>query len=363
MLKRGDHSLDERKKEILGAIVRTHIATGEPVGSLALTKQLSENLSSATVRNICSELERDGFLSHPHTSAGRVPTDKGYRYYVDNLMRSIRVSRWDAARISEILEEESLTTPGELMERTSRLLSQLSGNVGIVVPPLISQEILHHIEFVKLADQRILVITVSSSGRVQDHVIRTDVQFSQDELSVTGRYLIDNFGGWTLLEIREELLRRMTEEKALYDKLLQNAIVLCSRSLQEGDEPDVFIEGASNIMARPDFADMVRMKALFKMFEEKNRIIKILNECIQSADSEAVAVRIGSENRISDMRSCTVIASGCFYQGASPVARIGVVGPTRLEYDRLISIVEYTARLCERLMVARGFALESRAHS
>ncbi|HEY6334071.1 MAG TPA: heat-inducible transcriptional repressor HrcA [Blastocatellia bacterium] len=363
MLKRNDNTFDDRKKEILAAIVRTHIATGEPVGSLYLTRQSREGLSSATIRNICAELESEGYLSHPHTSAGRVPTDKGYRYYVDNLMKTAKVSKTDAAFINEVLEEESFTTPGRLMERTSVLLSQLSGNVGIVVPPLVSQELLHHIEFVRLVDSRILVITVSSTGRVQDKVIRVDSEFSQDELNATARYLIDNFGGWTLMEIREEILRRMTEEKALYDKLLRNAVLLCSRSLQEGDQPDVFVEGASNIINKPDFADTERMKALFKMFEQKSRIIKILNQCIESTSREPVAVRIGSENGISDMRSCTVIASGCFYQGSSSVARIGVVGPTRLEYDRLISIVEYTARMCERLLAARGFALENRAHN
>ncbi|HUK92236.1 MAG TPA: heat-inducible transcriptional repressor HrcA, partial [Blastocatellia bacterium] len=322
-----------------------------------------EGLSSATIRNICAELESEGYLSHPHTSAGRVPTDKGYRYYVDNLMKSTKVSRTDAARINEILEEEAVTTPGKLMERTSILLSQLSGNVGIVIPPLVSQEMLHHIEFVKLADSRILVITVSSSGRVQDKVIRIDTEFAQDELNATARYLIDNFGGWTLFEIREEILRRMTEEKALYDTLLRNAVLLCSRSLQEGDQPDVFVEGASNIINKPDFADTERMKALFKMFEQKTRIIKILNQCIESANHDPVAVRIGSENSMTDMRSCTVIASGCFYNGSSTVAQIGVVGPTRLEYDRLISIVEYTARMCARLLAGKGFAVENRPHT
>src|SRR5262249_28101980 len=161
-----------------------------------------------------------------------------------------KLSRSDAARINErLLDEETLASPEKLMERTSRLLSQLSDNVGIVVPPSITKEILHHIEFVKLSDLRILVITVSGTGRVQDRVIRVDTDFSQDELNSTARYLVDNFKGWTLIEIRDDLLRRMTEEKALYDKFLRNAILLCSQSLQEGDQPDVFIEGASNIIA------------------------------------------------------------------------------------------------------------------
>ena len=360
MLKKSEYGLDERKREILRAIVRLHISTGQPVGSMVLTKQSREGLSSASIRNICGDLEEEGYLSHPHTSAGRVPTDKGYRFYVDNVMGATRVSRTDAARINGLFDRESITSSERLMEGTSRLLSQLSDNVGIVISPLISQEMLHHIEFVKLTDLRILVITVSSSGRVQDQVIRIDTEFSQPELNTTARYLVENFHNWTLFNIREELLRRMTEEKALYDELLQNAVLLCSQSLREGDQPDVFIEGASTIVTKPDFADTELVRALFKMFEQKSRIIKILNECIDGARLENVAVRIGSENRMDDMRTCTVIASRCFYSGGTAVGGIGVVGPTRLEYDRLISIVDYIAKLCERALSGQGFTSESR---
>jgi heat-inducible transcriptional repressor len=351
MTKKSGFTFDNRKKEILAAIVRAHIATGEPVGSFALARQSPERLSSATIRNICAELEDEGYLSHPHTSAGRVPTDKGYRFYVDNITGPVKLSRSDAARINErLLDEESLASPERLMERTSRLLSQLSGNVGIVVPPSVTRDILHHIEFIKLPDSRILVITVSSAGRVQDRVIRVDEEFSKDDLQSTARYLVENFKGRTLAEIRDELLRRMTEEKALYDKFLRNAALLCSQSLREGDQPDVFVEGASNILAKPDFTDTERMRALLKMFEQKGRIVKILNECIESARRETIAIRIGSENRFLDLRDCTVIASPCFYTGGEAVGTIGVVGPTRLEYDRLISVVDYIARLFERAL-------------
>ncbi|HKP84606.1 MAG TPA: heat-inducible transcriptional repressor HrcA [Blastocatellia bacterium] len=354
MKTKSGYSFDDRKKEILAAIVKAHIATGQPVGSFALARQSSERLSSATIRNICSELEDEGYLTHPHTSAGRMPTDKGYRFYVDRVIGSAKLSRSDAARIDErLLDEETLRSPELLMERTSQLLSQLSDNVGIVVTPSILKEILHHIEFVRLPDSRILVITVSSAARVQDRLIRVDMDFTQDELNKTARYLLENFQGRTLTEIRDELLRRMNEEKALYDTLLRNAVLLCSQSLQDGDQPDVFIEGASNIIAKPDFADTERMRALFKMFEEKSRIVKILNECIESARREAVAVRIGSENRFADLKDCAVIASHCFYAGGASVGSLGVVGPTRIDYDRLISIVDYIARLFERVLDTR----------
>ncbi len=351
-MKRSGSSFDDRKKEILKAIVKAHIATGQPVGSFALAKQSSERLSSATIRNICAELEGEGYLTHPHTSSGRVPTDRGYRHYVDNLTKSKKLSRSDAARIEEkLLDEESLSSAERLMARTSRLLSQLSDNVGIVIPPSITRDMLRRIEFVKLEDSRILVITVSNAARVQNRVVRVDAEFTQDELNSTARYLMENFYGWTLAEIRDELLRRMTQEKELYHKLLRNAVLLCSQSLADGDRPDVFIEGASNILTKPDFADSERMRALFKMFEQKSRIVRILNECIESAEREAVAVRIGSENRSIDLRDCTVIASPCFYMGDAALGSIAVVGPVRLEYDRLISVVEYIAKLFERALL------------
>jgi heat-inducible transcriptional repressor len=362
MKTKGGNRFDDRKKDLLAAIVRTHIATGDPVGSFALARLSREQLSSATIRNICAELEEEGYLTHPHTSAGRMPTDKGYRFYVDSITSSTKLSRSDERRINEqLLDEASLASPERLMERASRLLSQLSDNVGIVVPPSITTDIMRHIEFVKLPDSRVLVITVSSAGRVQDRVIRVEEDFSRDELQTTARYLVENFSGWSLAEIRDELLRRMTEEKALYDRFLRNAILLCSQSLQEGDSPDVFIEGASNILTKPDFGDTERMRELFKMFEQKSRIIKILNECIESARREAVAVRIGSENRFLDLRDCTVIASPCFYSGGAAVGGLGVVGPTRLEYDRLISIVNYIAKLFERVLDPNNPPAQGRA--
>jgi heat-inducible transcriptional repressor len=350
MAKRGGYSFDDRKKEILAAVVTSHISTGQPVGSFALARQSSESLSSATIRNICAELEEEGYLTHPHTSAGRIPTDLGYRYYVDNVAATAKLSRAEAVRIKgQLLDEDSLSSPEVLMERASRLLSQLSDNVGIVVSSSGAQDRLHHVEFIKLPDSRILVITVSSTGRVQDRVIYLDEDFTREDLNSAARYLVDNFQGWTLAEIRDEMLSRMTEEKALYDKVLRNAVLLCSQSLKEGDQPDVFIEGASNILAKPDFAETDRMRALFKLFEGKGRVVRILSECIESAEREAaVAVRIGSENKASDMAGCAVIASRCYYSGREPAGSIGVVGPTRLEYRRLIGIVDYVSRLFEQ---------------
>jgi heat-inducible transcriptional repressor len=193
-------------------------------------------------------------------------------------------------------------------------------------------------------------------------VIRADEEFSQDELNSTSRYLMENFHGYTLTEIRDEVASRMTEEKALYDRLLRNAAKLCRQTVQDSDRLVVFIEGASNILEKPDFSDTEQLRALFRMFEQKGRIIKILNECIASSARDDVAVLIGSENRLSGLQGCTVIASPCFYAGETPVGGIGVVGPTRIEYDRLISIVDHIARLFGRVLDPETSGHRARNH-
>lgn len=360
MLKKGGLRFDDRKREILGAIVKTHIATGEPVGSRSLASNSREGLSSATIRNICAELEDEGLLTHPHTSAGRLPTDRGYRFYVDQMNGSFKISRSDAVKINgSLLDQEWLTSPESLMERTSRLLSQLSDNVGIVMSVPISRDALGHIDFVKISEGRVLVITVSTSGRVQNRVIRVEAEMSQDELNSTARYLTEDFHGWNLIEIRDELLRRMTEERKLYYELLRRAVMLCSESLQEGDQPDVFIQGASNILAKPDFSDTERLKALFQVFEQKNRMVRILDECIESTGASTVGVKIGSENHAADLLGCTVIASRCFTGSGRAVGGIGVVGPTRIEYDRLIGVVDYISRLFEKVLQPEGVVADA----
>lgn len=350
---------DERSREILTAAIKTYVATGEPVGSRTLSRYSREALSAATVRNIMADLEEAGYLFQPHTSAGRVPTDKGYRFYVDNLIGQFKLSKSDATRIERgMFDEESRFRPEALMERTSHLLSQISDNVGIVVSPSPSQETLQQIEFVKLSDGRILVITISQTGIVQDRVVRLDDDLPQDELDRTARFLTENYRGLTLQAIRLRVLELMTEEKALYDKLLQTAILLCDRGLaaRAGDDAGgVYLDGAVNIIDKPDFADTERMRALFRMFEQKSRLVRILNECLADKVAGDVRIQIGAENRTPWLRDCSIVASP-LYVGDRVMGGVGVVGPTRMEYARVISIVDYVAKLFERVLLDSGNA-------
>ncbi|HEX8746099.1 MAG TPA: heat-inducible transcriptional repressor HrcA [Pyrinomonadaceae bacterium] len=350
---------DSRGQAVLSAIINEHLITGEPVGSRTISDRFAHasGWSPATIRNVMAELEELGLVEQPHTSAGRVPTDKGYRYYVDHMLGEARLSTADFAAINSLLgglRGEGGSTPDHLMERTSHLLSELSENVGIVVSPSLAENILQHIEFVRLADSRILVILVSSSNIIQNKIVRIDEALNQEELDRTARYLNVEFSGKSLATIRAEILELMRHEKALYDKLLQNAILLCERSLEgeEGARGQVFVDGASNILTKPDFMDTERMRELFRTFEEKSRLVKILNECMErdaQVGGRDVQVIIGRENITPSMQDCALITAPYRLGSGHAVGAIGVVGPMRIEYARMMAVVHYVARHIERI--------------
>ncbi len=353
--------LDGRSSEMLTLLIETHIATGDPVGSRAISPRTSEGLSSATVRNIISELADSGYLEQPHTSSGRVPSDKGYRFYVDHLNRqpvlTSNLSSNDNTAIEEGIRSLDAESVEQLLARASHLLSHLTESVGIVVSPSGAQEIIKHFDFVRLGEGRLLVITVSRTGIVQDRVIRIDEDFSQDELNATARYLNDQFSGMSFVAVRAELLRRLSEEKALYDRYLQNALVLCQPGLTEDEynTPEVFVEGTPHIVAQRDFHDLAKIRELLHVFEEKNRLIKILNECIAPTSSsisdagQKVSVRIGAENSLPSLRGCTVITTYYGLDG-QVIGSLGLVGSVRMEYARMIGVVNRVARVLEQAL-------------
>ncbi len=355
-LQNSENVLDARAQTVLASLIKEHLVTGEAVGSLVLADRFLNKAgwSSATIRNVMGELEAAGFVEQPHTSAGRVPTDKGYRFYVDNLLEEARLSRADLRAIDKVFTAsgvDSATSSDRIMERMSHALSELSDNVGIVVSPSLAENRLSHIEFVQLSDKRILVVLVTTSNIIHNKIIRLEDNIAQEELEQTARYLNTEFSGKSLVAIRAEILELMSEEKALYDRLLRNAILLCDMSL-EGEESGagVYVDGASNILSKPDFVDVDRMRELFRTFEEKSRLIKILNECVarDHASLSDVHVLIGREHPISSMTSCTLITAPYRIGSNDRSGTLGVVGPMRIEYSRIMAMVNYMARLIER---------------
>jgi heat-inducible transcriptional repressor len=354
---------DARGRFVLGEIIREHLRTGEPVGSKAVAERCANSAgwSPATIRNVMAELEGAGLVQQPHTSAGRVPTDKGYRFYVDHIVGAARLSRNDLDAVERAIgaepTESGPAAQGRLMERVSHLLSELSENVGIVVSPPLAESRLQHIEFVALADGRVLAVMVFAPNVVHNRVVRVNEPLAQDELESAARYLNTEFTGKSLNAIRAELLRAVLAEKVLYDRLLRNAVLLCGQSLDGGPEDagEVYVDGASNILSKPDFSDLARLRELFRTLEEKSRLIELLNECVgRELKPTAVSVRIGRELAAPAMQACALITAPYRLGAGSGFGALGVFGPMRIEYARTMAVVNYVAQRVERVLGEGG---------
>jgi heat-inducible transcriptional repressor len=340
--------LDGRARRVLAVIVAQYILGGEPVGSKAVTARFPESVSSATIRNCMAELEAAGYLVHPHVSAGRIPTDKAYRYYVDSMLGATRLKAALQEFIDQALGSEQ-DAPERLMAKASHVLAEVSGNVGLVLGPAPDEKLLEHIHFVKLPERRALAVIVSKPDLVENKVIHVEEDLPQDELDRIAQYLNGEFRGWSLGTIRMEIFQRLEEMKALCDRLLSNAARLFIwGALAEPQPGPVFVEGTSAFLGRPEFEDAQRIKELLATFEEKTRLVDILNACMFSS-APGVRVLIGRENPTSEMQDCALILAPYRYR-SRVVGTLGVVGPMRMEYDHTITTVEYVAHLCSKLL-------------
>lgn len=346
-----EYLFNERNREILHWIIATFIVTGRPVGSRRIARNSTEQLSPATVRNIMADLEDMGYLQQPHASAGRIPTDKAYRFYVDYLLKRRDLSPRDRNLIDRDLRLDDNTE--HLMARASQVLSRISKNIGIVVSPPISRVSLKHIHFIKLSDNRILVILVSRSGIVQNRIIQYGENISQTELDQAARYIVENFKDRTLYEIRSQILSMIQKEQALYDKFMQRVITLSTQAFSEAEGElgsEVYLDGASNLIKTPEFSDINRMKLLFETIEQKSRLAALISHCIED-DTQEVRITIGAENALPGIEDCTLITSRYAVDDKTH-GSLGILGPTRMEYARAISVVDYVARLFGRVLEA-----------
>ncbi len=342
--------LSRRERNILKAIVHQYVRTGRPVGSRKVAKLDEEGLSAATVRNVMASLEKIGFLTQPHTSAGRVPTDKGYRFYVDSLLETRMLSDREVNRIRRSLEPE--VDPGKLMSRTSQILSSLSSNIGFVLGPPLSLTTMKRIAFIKISQQRISVILVTHSGLVQHRLIHVDKDLSQDELDQASGYLVENFAGKTLMQIRDDLVELMKKEKALYDRMMKNVILLGSAGLKAPEsaeeESEVYFGRTSQIIERLELEDISLVKVLFDIVEKKKRLVKIITECLNE-EHKGTAVMIGLGRHIPGMSDWALVSSPYLYN-RQIIGHLGVLGPARMEYGKAISLVDYVAKLFGQLI-------------
>jgi heat-inducible transcriptional repressor len=324
--------LDDRAKVLLKALIERYIAEGQPVGSRTLSRASGLELSPATIRNVMSDLEELGLVASPHTSAGRVPTARGYRLFVDTMLTA---RRDDFAAPSLPADQ-----PQKVIAHAAQMLSNLSQFVGVVVAPRRSS-VFRHIEFLRLSERRFLVIIVSPEGDVQNRVVHTAADYTQSQLAEAANYLNANYAGLTIEEVRERLKGEVERLRSEIVTLMQTAVEASSEALEQ-DQEEVVISGERNLLAVTDFAsDMTHLRHAFELFEQKTQLMRLLDV---SSQAEGVRIFIGGESQIVPFEELSVVSAPYEVDG-QVVGTLGVIGPTRMAYDRMIQIVDITSRL------------------
>jgi heat-inducible transcriptional repressor len=323
--------LDDRAKLLLKALVERYIADGTPVGSRTLSRASGLDLSPATIRNVMSDLEEMGLIASPHTSAGRIPTARGYRLFVDTMLTAER----------EELATPSLAAdqPQKVINNAAQLLSNLSQFVGVVMAPR-RTSVFRHIEFLRLSEKRFLVIIVSPEGDVQNRVVFTPADYTQGQLIEASNYLNANYAGMEIEQVRERLKTEVESLRGEIGQLMQTAVQASSEALSQQEE--VVISGERNLLSVSDFSsDMSHLRRAFDLFEQKTQLMRLLEVSSQAA---GVRIYIGGESQVVPFEELSIVSSPYKVDG-QVVGTLGVIGPTRMPYDRMIQIVDITARL------------------
>ena len=334
------NDLNIREQLVLQHIVRQYISTANPVGSRTVSKQMELNLSPASIRNIMSDLEEKGLIGHPHTSAGRIPTDKGYRFYVDTISQFELLSVKEQELIEQRLEEQRMGTLEAIVRESGRILSSISQQLAIVSTPLIGKGMLQHVELVPVASDRLMVVLSISSGFIKTIVFDVEAEVPRETLVQLTSLLNERLCGLTLREIRESFADRIrdavSDAPTLIELFLQSGDRLFADEL---DSARVYVEGIGMMVQQPEFGDADRLRNIIALVENRNIIVHLLDS-IGSPDS--VSIRIGSEMEDEKLREYSIIAAP--YRVGPVGGTISLIGPRRMNYPKLISIVDYLAK-------------------
>jgi len=324
--------LDDRAKLLLKALVERYIADGQPVGSRTLSKASGLELSPATIRNVMSDLEELGLIASPHTSAGRVPTNRGYRLFVDTML-TVQKGELPTQRLAP-------DQPQKVIANAANLLSSLSHYVGVVMAPK-RASVFRHIEFLRLSEKRVLLIIVSPEGDVQNRVIFTEADYSQSQLIEASNYLNAHYAGMAIEQVRMRVKQELVNLQSEIASLMQAAVQMSSEALSE-DEGDVVISGERNLLSVSDFSsDMGNLRQAFDLFEQKTQLMRLLDV---SSQADGVRIFIGGESQFVPMQELSVVSAPYEVDGQI-VGTLGVIGPTRMPYERMIQIVDITSKM------------------
>jgi len=333
-----DEALGERAQHLLRILIESYIRDGQPVGSRALSRESGLQLSSATVRNVMADLEELGFVSSPHTSAGRVPTDKGYRFFVDTLLTVQPMEEVERQQLAKHLLPDD---PHRVVSAASQMLSDLTHFAGVVVSPRRRGAVLRHIEFFGLTEKRVLLIIVSSDGEVQNRVLVTDRSYSPSQLVEAGNFINQHYAGLEFDQLRLKVRNELIDLHRDISDLMKAAITMGGEALRQPAD-GVVISGGRNLLEFEEIsADMQRLRRLFDLFESKTQLLDLLE---QSERAEGVKIFIGGESSVLPLDECSIVTAPYEVDG-QVVGTVGVIGPTRMAYERVIPIVDVTAKL------------------
>jgi heat-inducible transcriptional repressor len=351
-----DHAedlLNDRAQHLLKVLVESYIREGQPVGSRTLSRDSGLNLSAATVRNVMADLEEYGFVTSPHTSAGRVPTDKGYRFFVDTLLRQRRPGGVDDVieELQRRLEHEHDRDPKALVAVASQVLSSITHLAGVVTIPRQPHQSLSQIEFLPLSDNRVLAVMVVNGRDVQNRIVQLERHYSAEELRRAANFLNQQFGGKELRQVREDLVGELAQTGERLNQLMLDAISVAQQMLGEGAKgaPEYVIAGETNLMEFAELSNVDKLRRLFDAFTAKRDILNLLDLSLRA---EGVQIFIGQESGYQILDDCSIVTAPYALDNET-VGVLGVIGPTRMAYERVIPIVDVTARLL-------GSALNSR---
>ncbi len=345
-----DMVLNERAQLVLNSIIENYIQSSEPIGSRTLSKSLEVQLSPATIRNIMSDLAEMGFLIQTHTSAGRVPTDKAYRFYVNSLSTPSSVPEQIKQKITLVSTEQGMQVEGILAEAV-HLLADLTKFACVVSTPKASVSRLQRIELIKISEDRILVILVTKAGVVRDKIIFVTDSHTQDFLNSVASFLNDKFKNHSMQEIREKIHQYLVDDRNRYHDLLAQAVRLGKKAFELNNPGEMLIDGQMNLLLDPHFDEKSSLRSLIDAFNQKSEIMKILDDSMRQ---KGVHIFIGIENDFEQLRGCSLIMTS-YKNNQNVLGSIGVVGPTSMDYKKVISIVEYTAEILSETITERSY--------
>jgi heat-inducible transcriptional repressor len=336
--------LDSRARDVLREIILQHIASGEAISSRSLAKCGRFPLSPASLRNVMADLEDLGYLQQPHTSAGRVPTDRGYRFFIDYLMKEKFLTLEERNSIDEQVSHADQVE--EVLQLASRLLSKMSDQVGVVFMPTLLQFAIRTVDFVLVTETKIMCIIVGTNGMVVNKLIDTRLPFTREELEKISRFITAEFHGMTLDVIRRRLIAMTEDERAMQDAMLQKTISLGIEAVNDvvPVEHELYVEGAASILTKPEFADALSLRKTFLALQEKEKLVHILETFLTE---DGLQILIGSESDFTQINNFSIVARR-YGSSSAPLGMVGIIGPMRMEYARMAPLVDYLGRALSR---------------